>query len=153
MDSKKAYQKLQRYCAYQERCIQEVKQKLTTWQINQQDQVLIIDKLIDENFVDEERFADIYTRSKFSLKKWGRQKIKQNLQLKNIPTVYIEKADKENIPSHLYQETITTLIQKKLASLSTTVDLPNKRNKIARYLLQKGYESHLIWPLIHQIVL
>lgn len=133
--------KLESYCAYQERCMQEVQKKLVSWSIFYEDQDILISDLISNNFLNEERFAKAYAGGKFRMKKWGKQKIKNHLKQKNISNYSIKKG-LEEIELDDYLETITYLADKKWASLQG--DKWEKITKVNRFLFNKGYENEYI---------
>lgn len=142
--------KLEVLCAYQERCQFEIDQKLYLWnfQIEQREQ--LIADLISNNFINEERFAGAYVSGKFNIKKWGRNKIKAHLKLKQISSYSINKGMKEIDPDK-YWATILYLAQKKKTELvQKKGDLWDQKAKIYRFLLSKGYESDLISDAIKE---
>lgn len=144
-----ALSKLQRYCAYQERCHKEVRTKLLDLGIYGDTLEEIISELIVDNFLNEERFATSYVRGKFVFKKWGRIKIKQELKFRKISDYCIKKGMQE-IEDEDYQKTIDELLEKK-AKNERELDPFKRRAKLARYLIQKGYESALIWKTIKRL--
>jgi len=148
LSKKEAYHKAQAYCAYQERCEYEVQQKLQQWGTNTQDAHDIIDLLKQERFVDNKRFAALFAKNKFRLKGWGKQKIQQHLQHKKIAPLLIETA-LSAIDMHNYNEQLNVLLHKKAATLREA-DAFKRQQKLARFLLQKGYESSLVWMAIRQ---
>ncbi|MDA7625775.1 RecX family transcriptional regulator, partial [bacterium] len=107
-----ALYKLQKYCAYQERCHQEVRTKLIDLGCYGDDLEEVITSLITENFLNEERFAQSYARGKFRFKKWGRVRIRQELKFRKISTYCLKKA-MEEINDEEYFEVIKTLLLKK----------------------------------------
>ncbi|MEM9885820.1 MAG: regulatory protein RecX [Bacteroidota bacterium] len=141
-----ALQKLQAYCAYQDRCHQEVRRKLLDLGIYGDDLEEVIVELIEEKFLDEMRFACSFARGKFRYKKWGRLKIKQALKQKDISAYCFKKA-MEEIEEAEYLQTIDDLIEKKSQQIRAASSYI-KKQKIAKYLFQKGYESNLIWERI-----
>lgn len=141
-----ALAKLQRYCAYQDRCHQEVRSKLLELGVYGEVLEEIISELIQDNFLNEERFARSYARGKFRMRKWGKQKITQELKLRKLSDYCIAKA-MEEIDEEEYQNTIQQLIDKKWKETKLE-NLFLKRAKLAKYLIQKGYESNLVWPLV-----
>jgi len=141
-----AKDKLEHYCAYQERCHSEVKQKLWTLGFWGDWAESVIEHLIDENFLDEERYVCSFVRSKFKYKKWGRRKILMKLKQKRISQRLIDHGFKE-IDEEEYLQTLDVLIEKKRKVIRE--ENPFKRNqKLANYLIQKGYEMDLIWKKI-----
>jgi regulatory protein len=144
-----ALSKLQRYCVYQDRCHKEVRTKLLDIGIYGDTLEEIISELIQENFLNEERFACSYARGKFRMKKWGKSKILQGLKYRNISDYCIRKA-MEEIEVLDYEETLNQLIEKKWEQSKET-DVFKKRNKIAKYLAQRGYEYSLIWPALKKL--
>ena len=143
---KQAFVKLAKFCAYQERCHDEVTQKLREYGVYGDDAKMVIFQLIEQNFLNEERFARAFAGGKFRTKKWGRVKITLELKARNISTYCIRKA-MEEISDTDYLKTMHQLLVVK----SKTVKDKNalmRNKKIATYLLQKGYESTLVWDEI-----
>jgi len=106
----------------------------------------IIVDLIEDNFLNEERFACSYARGKFRMRDWGRIRILQELKLRKISDYCIKKAMQE-ISDEDYQATIDKLIEKKWKEVKES-NLFKKRGKIGKYLMGKGYESKWIWPAL-----
>jgi len=140
-DEKVALAKAQHYCAYQERSQQEVRNKLYEWGLWTAAVENIITKLIEENYLNEERFAKAYTRGKFNQKNWGKIKIKQGLQLKNVSPPLIKKA-LMTIDIDDYMATLTYIIEKKAATLPEKNQL-KRRYKLQQYALSRGFETDL----------
>lgn len=138
--------KLAKYCTYQDRCHWEVEQKLNEFNLIPEGRDEIIIYLIQNNFLNEERFSKNFARGKFNQKNWGRIKIKSELKKKKIPANLIQIALKE-IDSDNYFSTLEELFQKKKESLKSERESFKKKAKIRNYLLQKGYESDLIQML------
>ncbi len=142
LDAATALQKLQRFCAYQERSHGEVRTKLIELGVYGDTLEMIIVELIQDNFLNEERFARIYARGKFNIKKWGKARIKQELKQKKISDYCIKKA-MEEIHEEDYVKTLNELVIKK-ANLLQESDRYKLRQKLFTYLLQKGYEIERI---------
>lgn len=134
---------MERYCSYQDRCHQEVEDKLLTFKLIPEAKELIITHLISENFLNESRFAQSFARGKFRIKKWGRFKIVRALQQKDISDYNIKLGLKE-IDSEAYEQTLNTLLEKKLTGI-TESNSYKKRKKITDALLRQGYEAELIF--------
>jgi len=141
-DEKVALAKAEHYCAYQERSQQEVRDKLYEWGLWTDAVENIISQLISGNFLNEERFANAYTKGKFNQKSWGKIKIKQGLKFKRVPDVLIKKALQTINPGD-YFNTLEQVIQKKSA-LITEKDPYKRRYKLQQYALGRGYETDLI---------
>jgi regulatory protein len=137
-----ALQKLKHYCAYQERCHSEVKQKLYDLGVWKKDHDEIIASLIQENYLNEERFAIAFAGGKYRLKKWGRVKIRHELKQKQVTEYCIKKALKE-IDEDEYHRTLLALADTKYKSLAKDQWLIRKK-KTVDHLLQKGFELPLI---------
>lgn len=131
------------FCAYQERCSNEVYNKLQTWDIPYNQRDLLLNFLMDENYVDDNRFTSSYIRSKFKLKKWGKLKIKMHLKQKGIPNGLIEDHLK-TIPSDEYYSNLLKIVEKKLTSLNKGEHLLKKKQKVLQHAIYKGYEMNLI---------
>jgi regulatory protein len=136
-------EKLAAYCAYQDRCQWEVENKLKEFNIIPEGKDQIIIYLIQNKFLNEERFAKSFARGKFYQKNWGKNKIKMELKKRRIPSKLIEIGLKE-IDSQDYFEALEKLYKKKEESLFSERESYKKKNKIKNFLLQKGYEHHLI---------
>ncbi len=134
---KVALKKLENYCAYQERCHQEVVAKSKTLGINFDETNQLLSELIKSNYLNEERFALLYARSKANQKKWGPIKIEQGLKQKEISTYLINKAIQEltNLDSNL-EKLIKQYLDKKQLKLSQYKD----KQLLIKYLLSKGYQ-------------
>ena len=136
------------YCAYQERCQQEVRDKLYSLGLHQEDVELLIAWLITENFLNEERFAKSYAGGKFRIKKWGKIKIKLELEKRKLSRYCVNKG-LEEIDIKDYLDTLTSLITQKKTSL--TGKPPVVKNKLARYAIGKGFEPNLVWSIINSL--
>ena len=145
-----ALQRLRRYCAYQERCHQEVKQKLWDWGFDALDSGNVISQLISENFLNEERYAKAVAGGKFRTKGWGKRKIIDNLKQKGI-SEYLLNASMKEIPEEDYNARLQELLNKKANSLRNEPPLQLKQ-KLARYAITKGYEPELVWEAIKVLV-
>jgi regulatory protein len=149
---KQVYLKVANYCAYQERTHEEVRQKLEKLQILSDDAEEIIAKLIEDNYLNEERYAKTYAGGKFRIKKWGRKRIHLELKRKNLTEYSIRSAMKE-IKDSDYKETLQKLAEKKQESLSKKE--ANKlllKKKLATFLMQKGYEPELVWEVVERLL-
>jgi len=141
-----ALKKAMKYCAYQDRCQQEVRNKLYDIGAPYESIESILTDLISDNFLNEERFATSYARGKFYYKDWGRAKIKMELKQKKVSDYCINKGMLE-IDQDDYEKTILKLITKKGKQLGNSTS-PVNQNKIANFLYNKGYESNLIWEAL-----
>lgn len=141
--------KAQKYCAYQERCQQEVRGKLYEWGIKKDDLENIISNLISDDFINEERFARAYARGKFRIKKWGRIKIKAALKGFDISSYCIKQAMKE-INNEEYISTLKELIKKTYKGKMNTLSLP-QQYALAKKIMSKGYEQDIIWDVLKTI--
>lgn len=145
-DEKVALAKAEHFCAYQERAQQEVRDKLYDWGLWPDAVEHIISQLIEGNFLNEERFAKLYAKSKFNQKTWGRIKIKQGLKLKRIPDVLIKKA-LLGIDLDDYLAALTHLLQKKSATITEKNQL-KRRYKLQQYAMGRGFEAELISDIL-----
>ena len=141
--------KLQKYCSYQDRCHKEVAQKLKEMQMISQASEQIILKLIEGNFLNEERFAMTYVRGKFRIKKWGKRRLVSELKQRQISKYIINKAINQ-ISEDDYKITFEVLAERKATSLLGKSKL-KKKKKLADYLLYRGWESHLVYEKVNQL--
>jgi regulatory protein len=150
LTNEQALQKLRQYCAYQERCHHEVRQKLWDLGVRKQDHDTLISTLIEENYLDEERFAIQFAGGKFRMLQWGKKKILYALREKKVSEYSISKALKLIDQEH-YLQTVMKLALEKYDSLKKEQHLVRKK-KTQDYLLQKGYESEVVADVLRQIV-
>lgn len=129
--------KAAKYCAYQERAHLEVEQKLKSFGLDEDDAAEIIFHLLQEDYLNEERYAKLYAKSKFNQNKWGRSKIRIELKRKEVSDRNIETGLKE-IDEEEYQETLSTLLHKKKAQMKEPHPLKMKK-KLFDYAYRKGY--------------
>lgn len=134
------------YCAYQERCHIEVLKKLSEWGIWGIDAQEILLTLIEQNYLNEERFAIAFAGGKFRVKHWGKVKIKLELKQRDISEYCLNKALNE-ISDQDYLHTLNEQIDKKWAETKDK-NLLSKRAKVARYVIGKGFEQDLIWNIL-----
>ena len=139
--------KMQSWCAYQERCQKDVSDKLKEMKVPEETAENIMYQLIESNFINEERFAMLFARSKFNVKKWGRIKIKSELKQKRISGYILNKA-LDQIEEDVYLEVLSQLIEskKKLTKDKNPVQL---NFKLMNYALSKGYEKELIMRFLN----
>lgn len=145
-----ARKKLESYCAYQDRCHKEVNQKLKDMGMIPSAIDQIIYALIQDNFLNEERFSKSFARGKFNIKKWGKNRIIKELKQRGISKYNITTALKE-IDEDDYLETLTVLAQKRLNAISEK-NIQKRRKKLADYLLYRGWESHLVYEKITELI-
>jgi regulatory protein len=138
-----ALPKIKQYCAYQERCHAEVKDKLYSFGLHRTEVDDIIVQLIGENYLNEERFAIQYAGGKFRIKHWGKNKIKQALKMKQVSDYCIKKALKE-IDDTDYLKTFENLAAQKMNLLKGERNIFIKKKKLQDFLLMKGYELDLV---------
>jgi regulatory protein len=148
IDQKLLYDKIMKYCGYQERSEHDVLEKLKKYRLGRREMGNIIGRLKEEKFIDDRRFASIYASGKLRNNKWGRIKIRYELKRKNINSYHIEEA-LNSIGEEEYTGTILDLIDKKREALKGS-DKFILRNKIAQYLFLKGFENDLVWEKINE---
>ncbi len=143
LTKEQALQKLRHYCGYQERCHSEVKEKLYELGVSKIHHDEITATLIEENYLNEERFAILFAGGKFRIKQWGRVKIKYELRQRLISEFCIKKALKQ-IDDTSYRQTLQKLFREKWKSLKGEPNQFIKLQKTKNHLLQKGYEMDLV---------
>ena len=145
-----AKKKLEHYCAYQERCHKEVRQKLKDMNMIPEAIDAIVVHLLEHDFLNEERFAKTFVSGKFNIKKWGKRRLVQELKQKDIAKYNINIAlamisDKE------YIDTFNVLAENKLKSIRETNSL-KKKKKLADYLVYRGWEPHLVYDKVNELI-
>lgn len=144
LTKEQALQKIKQYCAYQERCHLEVKEKLYTYGLFKQQVEELLSRLIEEDYLNEERFAIQFAGGRFRMKQWGRVKIKYELKQKKVSEYCIKKALTE-INEEAYQKILHQLANKKWKDISENEpDKFTRMSKTTAYLLQKGFEAELV---------
>ena len=143
-----AIERLKKYCSVQDRCQQDIIKKIKHWGLTKNSQDHILEILIQESYIDELRYAKSFCRGKFNIKKWGRNKIKYELKNKNISNNCILEGLNE-IDEFSYLETMEKIYKKKKENILEK-NIFIKNNKIASFLINKGYESNLVWDRIKQ---
>ena len=147
---KEATRKLEGYCAYQERCHKEVVQKLRKMNMIPEAIDTIVTHLIQANFLNEERFAQSFARGKFNIKKWGRNRIVNELKYREI-SKYNIKAALNEISDEAYVNTLNTIALKRLKEIKES-HKQKRRKKLADYLLYRGWESQLVYGKIKELI-
>ncbi|MFM6954405.1 MAG: regulatory protein RecX [Sphingobacteriaceae bacterium] len=146
LSPEKAHAKAQAYCAYQERSQQEVRDKLYDWGLHSTQVEQLISTLIQDNFLNEERFALVFAQGKLRIKGWGRVKIKQALKFKRVPDKLIQKALK-SLDYDEYEQKLLAVYNKKERLLSEK-DAFKRRYKLQQYLISRGFETDLITEVL-----
>jgi len=150
---KKAKLKIASYCAYQERCQQEVRTKLYSYELYRDEVEELLSWLIQENYINEERFAITFAGGKFRIKKWGKFKIAQALKQKDISEYCLKKAMQE-IDMEDYLVTIKELATKKRNEYALRISNEYQlRDKTAKHIISKGFEPALVWQIIKELAL
>ncbi|MBZ4189205.1 RecX family transcriptional regulator [Niabella sp. 3A5MI-3] len=150
LSAEQALKKLQHYCAYSERCHSDVVNKLYELGVWKKEHDGIIAALIEEHYLNEERFAKAFAGGHFRQKKWGRNKIRTALQQKQVSPYCIKSGMKE-IDEELYEQTLSGLLHQKWQSLKGERNRFVKMKKTAAFLIQRGYEPELFQPLLQVI--
>lgn len=140
-------EKLANFCVYQDRCHWDVEKKMREYDLIPEAKDEIFIYLIQNNFLNEERFVKSFVRGRFNQKKWGRNKIKMALKQRQIPEQLIRIGFKE-IDEDEYLKVLKELFVKKQEELKSETNSFKKNLKLRNYLLQKGFENELIFDLI-----
>lgn len=148
--TEKAFQKAKYYCAYQERSHAEVKKKLYGFGLYKNEVEILLSRLIEENYLNEERFAIAFAGGKFRIKQWGKTKIKYELMMRQISDYNIKKALSQ-IEEEDYLKTLQKLAAEKLATLKSEKNIFIRKSKLQNYLVGKGYEFNLIGEIVREL--
>lgn len=156
MDTHKTYtveeakRKLESYCAYQERCHKEARNKLRDMRMIPEAIDVILVHLIEHNFLNEERFAKAFVGGKFRIKKWGKIRLVRELKFRQISKYSIDSALKE-IDLDDYYQTLDELTLKRIDQVKEK-DKYKKKKKVADYLFYRGWESHLVYEKLNEYI-
>ncbi len=137
-------QKARNYCVYQERCVDDVTKKLSSWKLNEEAILDILFRLKKEGFIDEERYALSFAVGKLRNNKWGRNKIFYALNRKNIPELYIQIGLAE-IEEEEYINTLKGILSAKTVKAANEFE---HQQKMVRYAVQKGFQAELVWKVL-----
>ena len=138
--------KMAKYCAYQERCVKDVREKLKTFDLPDEEKAKILDYLLDNRFVNDERFAKSFVRGKVNQSGWGLNKIRFHLMQKGIAKELIDEALGQT-DEEVYRQRLIDILKTKAKTVKAVNDFEKKR-KLAAYALQKGFESNLVWEVL-----
>ena len=141
--------KMAKYCAYQERCVKDVRDKLKTYEIPQEDRDRILDFLLDNRFVDDDRFAKSFVRGKINQSGWGVNKIRFHLLQKGIAKEIVDETI-EQTDEKVYRQRLMDILNAKAKTVKATSDYEKKR-KLAAYAMQKGFEGALVWEVLKSL--
>ena len=141
--------KMAKYCAYQERCVKDVRDKLKTFDLPQEEKDKILEYLLDNRFVNDERFAKSFVRGKVNQSGWGLNKIRFHLMQKGIAKDIIDEALGQT-DEDLYRQRLIDILKVKSKTVKAENDFERKR-KLAAYAIQKGFESALVWAVLKEL--
>jgi len=148
--------KARKYCSLYERSKAETEKKLRDYGVMEGDVPFIIEKLVNEGFLNENRFATAFASGKFRYKKWGRNRIVMEMKRKGLSEELIKKGISE-LSQEEYGKTLDTLLQKKWVQLERKI-VPDDyesgyiaKQKLIKYALQKGYEQDIIISRLKQM--
>ena len=144
--NKEALIKAANFCAYQERTHKEVRNKLYELEVFGDKSEVIITWLIENNYLNEERFARLFAGSKFRQKKWGRIKIRQELKIRGVSD-YCLKAGMSEINEDDYMVTLQEIIEKKSKDIKESNKLIIKQ-KLVKFALSRGFENDLVFDVV-----
>ena len=140
--------KMAKYCAYQERCVKDVRDKLKSYDISQDSRDEILEYLLDNHFVNDERFAKSFVRGKTNQSGWGMNKIRFHLIQKGIDKELIDEALGQT-DEEAYRQRLTDILKAKSKTIKAETDFERKR-KLAAYAMQKGFEGGLVWEVLKE---
>ena len=143
--------KLAKYCAYQERCVKEVRDKLKTFDIAEEEKTKILDYLLDNRFVNDERYAKAFVRGKVNQSGWGINKIRFHLIQKGIDKDIIDEALGQT-DEEAYRQRLIEILKTKAKTVKADSDFEKKR-KLAAYAMQKGFEGSLVWETLKDLAI
>jgi regulatory protein len=139
--------KMKQYCAYQERCMYDVKRKVNTFHLQEDVYENIILKLEEENYLNEERYAKVFAGGKLRINHWGKNKIFAALQQKKVPELFILEG-LNAIDDAEYTSVLREVIAKKNKELKET-DFNRRNRKLAKFAITKGFEQNLVWDVLN----
>ena len=148
LSSDQVLDKMAKYCAYQERSVKDVTEKLKTFDISPKDKEEILNYLIDNRFVNDERFAKAFVRGKINQSGWGLNKIRFHLIQKGIAKEIIDEALQE-ADEEMYRQRLLEVLKSKAKTVKAANDFEKKR-KLAAFAMQRGFEASLVWEVLKE---
>ena len=146
LTSDQVLDKMAKFCAYQERCVKDVRDKLKTFDIPEEEKTKILDYLLDNRFVNDERYAKAFVRGKVNQSGWGINKIRFHLMQKGIEKELIDEALGQN-DEEVYRQRLIDILKTKSKTIKADSDFEKKR-KLAAYAMQKGFEGNMVWEVL-----
>lgn len=137
-------------CSSAEHCTADIREKLARWGVTEADSCTIIDRLVQERFIDEQRYAVAFVKDKFRFSGWGRIKMRYALQQKRIDGSDIDHA-LATLDEEQYNDRLLELLQAKSRSIRDD-DPEARRAKLFRFATSRGFESTLIFNALKQVV-
>ena len=147
----KVLKKIVKYCAFQDRCFAEVRAKIEGFELSLEEEQSIVDYLVSNKYLDEERYVRSIVRGKFVYNQWGKIKIEHLLNQKEVSSSLFDKVWEELINPQEYEEVIVRLVDKKVRSVKAKDDF-ELRQKIIASMYQKGFESYIVEPLVDDVL-
>jgi regulatory protein len=151
MEADHILSKARSYCALQERCISETEDKLREWKVKPDKAEKIIEQLIKEDYLNEERFAKSFAGGKFRINHWGKTKIIYELERRKVPDLIIQ-IGLEEIREDDYEETLKELLVRKNREIKD-IDPYRRKQKLVAFALQKGYHYGLVKQVMESLKL
>jgi regulatory protein len=136
------FHKAASYCSISEHCISDVEEKLVAWKVPEQQRKKLINKLLEEDFINENRYALAFVRDKFRFNKWGKIKIELSLKAKGLNPEIIQMA-LSAIDEGEYQEMLASILKSKLATREYEYEY-EKQGKLFRFAQSRGFEISAI---------
>ena len=151
LTSDQVLDKMAKFCAYQERCVKDVRDKLKTFDIPEEEKTKILDYLLDNRFVNDERYAKAFVRGKVNQSGWGINKIRFHLMQKGIGKELIDEALGQT-DEEVYRQRLIDILKTKSKTIKAESDFEKKR-KLAAYAIQKGFEGSLAWEVLKDLAI
>ena len=150
MTEQEILSKLTYLCSTAEHCTGEMKEKMRKWEVDENTQQRVIDYLVKEQYIDDERYCRMFVREKIRFNKWGRMKVEQALYMKRIPS-NISRPILDEVPDEDYKEVLIPLLQSKERSIKAKDDY-EKGLKLIRFAMGRGFDLDLIKECLTEIV-
>ena len=141
--------KMAKYCAYQERCVKDVTEKLKTYDLPAKDREAILLYLLDNRFVNDERFTKAFVKGKVNQSGWGLNKIRFHLTQKGISKELIANTLQEQ-DAEIYRQRLIDILKAKSKTIKAESDFERTR-KLAAFAMQRGFEASLVWEVLKEV--
>ena len=142
ISEKDALLRLSALCAQGEHCQWEMLEKMRKWELSDEAQARIMERLVKDRYVDDERYARAFIKDKIRYNKWGRRKVEQALWMKHIDDD-IRQRTLDEVDDEEYLSVLRPLLKEKRRTTKASSDY-ELNQKLIRFALGRGFTYDII---------